>query len=62
MTKRGVIGCQVELKPAERGQEAVDKLKSVENRPDLSCRNANSGKTIIQRICKKDGKRFKAQP
>jgi phytoene dehydrogenase-like protein len=24
--------------------------------------NANSGKTIIQRICKKDGKRFKAQP
>jgi len=24
--------------------------------------NANSGKTIIRRICKKDGKRFKAQP
>ena len=24
--------------------------------------NANSGKTIIRRICKKDGKKFKAQP
>jgi phytoene dehydrogenase-like protein len=24
--------------------------------------NANSGKTIIRRICKKDGKRFKAEP
>jgi len=24
--------------------------------------NANSGKTIIQRICKKDGNEFKTQP
>jgi hypothetical protein len=27
MIKWGVIGCQVELKSAERGQEAADKLK-----------------------------------
>jgi len=36
--KWGVIGCQVELKSGERGQEAGDKLKSVENQPDLSSR------------------------
>jgi hypothetical protein len=29
--KRGVFGCRVELKPVEKGQEAVDKLKGVEN-------------------------------
>jgi hypothetical protein len=36
MINRGVVGCQIELKRAERGQEAADKLNSVGNRPDLS--------------------------
>jgi hypothetical protein len=31
MIKWGVIGCQLELKSAERGQKAADKQKSVEN-------------------------------
>jgi len=36
MIKGGVIGCQVELRPAERGQEAAGKPKSAEDQTDLS--------------------------
>jgi hypothetical protein len=38
MINRGVVGCQIKLKQAERGQEAADKLKSVGNLADFSCR------------------------
>ena len=36
MINRGVVGCQIELKTAGRGQEAADELKSVGNSTDLS--------------------------
>jgi len=35
MINWGVVGCQIELKPAERGQEAAEKLKSDGNPTDL---------------------------
>jgi len=34
MINRGVVGCQIELKTAEKGQEAADKLKIIGNPSD----------------------------
>jgi hypothetical protein len=36
MINRGVVGCQIELKPAERGRPVTDKAKSAGDRADLS--------------------------
>jgi len=44
---RGIIGCQVELKPAEREQEAADKLKKVGNQLDISSRSKRESRRIF---------------
>lgn len=36
MIDRGVVGCQIELKPAEGGREAADKTKRAGNPADLT--------------------------
>ena len=41
MINRRVIGCQIELEPAQRGQEAADLLRSAENQPELSSPEEN---------------------
>jgi len=47
MINRSVIGCQIELKTAERGQGATDKLKSVGNPTDLSSRAKRESTSIL---------------
>jgi hypothetical protein len=46
MINRGVVGCQFELKPAERSREAADKPESAGNPTDFSSR----GKRGLQKI------------
>jgi len=45
----GRCGCQIELKPAESGWEVADKLKSLGNPADLSCRQKRESRKILSR-------------
>jgi hypothetical protein len=47
MINRGVVGCQIELKPGERGRQAADKPRSLGNQPDLSCRQKRESRRIF---------------
>jgi len=47
MINRGVGGCQLELKPGERGRPAADKLKGIGIPTDLSCRSRGESRRIF---------------
>jgi hypothetical protein len=49
MINRGVVGCQIELKPVERGQRAADKLKGIVIPTDLSSRSKRESQRIFSR-------------
>jgi hypothetical protein len=49
MINRGVVRCQIELKPAERSRRATDKPKGAGKATDLSARSKRESRRIFSR-------------